>query len=192
MKKLAQLGLLLALVLGFSSPADAALLVEPLVGYNVSSKLDFEKGDLYTDGKLFTGGTGGAFGGRLGYQQLGFQVGLDYLHSTIDMDDDDFDKDIEMNEWAGFVGFEFPIFFRVYAGYIFSATGKTEMSDVKTDFSKGSGTKLGVGFTGLPFLSLNLEYRSGSFGEYEQDDNTVEDSTKYSSYLLSVSLPLTF
>lgn len=170
----------------FIQQAHSALLVEPVLGYNVSTTLDFENGDKYS------GGTGLGIGGRLGYQNLGFQLGLDYLHSSIDLDDNDFSENVTMDEYAAFVGFEFPVFFRVYAGYIFAATGETKnAADTKIEFSKGSGTKIGVGFTGLPFIDINVEYRSGSFGEAEAAGVTDKDDTKYKSVLLALSLPFT-
>lgn len=182
MLKLAQAGLLLALI-GFVAPVKAALLVEPVVGFNLGSKLEFDGGESYS------GGSGAAFGGRLGYQQLGFQLGVDYLRSGLNMDDNDFDKDVTMSEWAGFIGFEFPILLRVYAGYIFAATGETEYNNVDLELKKGSGTKVGLGFTGLPFVDINLEFRQGTFDEYKLGNATVDDKTDYQSYLISLSLP---
>ncbi|MNT19450.1 hypothetical protein D3C72_1547100 [compost metagenome] len=59
--------------------------------------------------------------------------------------------------------------------------------------AEGSGMKIGVGFTGLPFISINLEYIKDDFtkfnGESLDDSFDKFDST---AYLLSVSLPLTF
>lgn len=182
MLKLAQAGLLLALI-GFIGPVKAALLIEPVVGYNLGSKLEFEGGNSYS------GGSGAAFGGRLGYQQLGFQLGVDYLNSTLDMDDNDIGKDVKMSEWAGFIGFEFPILLRVYAGYIFSATGDSELNGADLELKKGSGTKVGLGFTGLPFVDINLEFRQGTFDEAKLGSATIDDKTDYQSYLISLSLP---
>src|SRR5690606_12288700 len=116
-------------------------------------------GENILSGDSYSGGNGGAYGGRLGYQNLGFQLAIDYLNSTIDMGDDDIKSDLKTSEWAAFVGFEFPILFRVYAGYIFSANGETEDANGELDLNKGSGTKVGVGFTGLPFIDINFEYR---------------------------------
>ena len=185
MKQLTQLALLLALAFGFSTHSQASLLIEPVVGYNIGAKYDAEGGENYT------GGTGAAFGGRLGYQNLGLQLGVDYLNSSLDMDDNDFDKNVSLSEWAGFVGFEFPVLLRVYAGYIFSATGTTKMSNANVDLIDGSGTKFGVGFTGLPFIDINVEYRTGAFGDYEISGTKVGKEVKYQSIMLGLSLPFT-
>lgn len=194
LKQLAQIALLLSLVLGFSSYSQAALLVEPVVGYSFS-KAEIEEqtvGSTTIDGDSYKG-SGGSFGGRLGYQNLGFQLGIDYLRSSIDINDSDFDKNLSTSEWAGFVGFEFPVLIRVYAGYIFSATGESEINGEKIEFSKGSGMKAGVGFTGLPFVDINFEYRKGSFGEFDTLDETFdEESTRFEAFMIGLSLPLTF
>ncbi len=188
------LGLFLVSFLFISFNAKAELLIEPVLGYTLNTKLDVkENTPLGLTGEEYTGGRGPSFGGRLGYQKLGFQVGLDYLNSSIDMDDKDFGKNVSLNEFAGFVGFEFPILLRVYAGYIFSANGETEdkASGDKITFKDGSGAKAGVGFTLLPFLDINLEYRRGTFDEWKSGSQKVDSEVDYSAFMLSLSLPFT-
>jgi hypothetical protein len=182
MKGIIQTFLLIILVT-FVSRANAGVLIEPVIGYNFGTSLDVE------DDEEYTGGTGLAYGGRIGYQQLGLQLGLDYLSSSVDMKDDDFDKNVDMSEWAAFVGFEFPVLVRVYAGYIFSATATSESQGLDLEMNKGTGTKIGVGFTGLPFVDLNVEYRTGSFKDYDIGTTTVDDKVNYKSIMLSASLP---
>ena len=156
--KVAQLFILILAFL-IIKPASAGLLIEPVVGYNVA-KFGVDN-PSYDEEKAI----GPSFGGRLGYQKLGFQLGLDYLHSSLDVDDNAFKENVTSNEWAGFVGFEFPVLLRVYAGYIFAATGESKLTgNQKLELSEGSGMKLGVGFTGLPFVDINFEYRKGTFG----------------------------
>jgi hypothetical protein len=187
-KKLTQVGLLLALILGFSSYSQAALLIEPVVGYNLG-KSNF-KSEVPSDPSLNDSSSdslkGASYGGRLGYQNLGFQLGVDYLASNLDIDGDEF----KTTEWAGFIGFEFPILLRVYAGYIFSGTGKTE-DDFK--FEKGTGPKFGVGFTILPFLDLNVEYRKITYDTYEGSEagTDFKIDTDYSAIMVGISLPFT-
>ncbi len=187
------LGLLIVSFLFVSTQARADLLIEPLIGYNLGVKTDFKKNDsLGFDGEEYTGGRGPAFGGRLGYQKLGFQVGLDYLHSEIDMDDKDIKEDVSLDEWAAFVGFEFPILFRVYAGYIFSAEGETEgVGNTKIDLKSGSGLKAGLGFTLLPFLDINFEYRRGTFDEWKMGTQKFDSEVDYNAFMIGLSLPFT-
>lgn len=177
------------LVLFITFQTQASILIEPLVGYQVAGKAEFEGGDSYS------GGMGPAFGGRLGYQNLGFQIGVDYLNSTLDMDDKDFKDDLKTGEWGAFVGFEFPILFRVYAGYIFSISGETAARDetsgasLKTDLNGGSGYKAGLGFTLLPFLDINFEYRNITVDSWKIEGSKQDDDFKYGAYMLSLSLP---
>lgn len=177
MRKISQLALLLALFFAVTSNVQASLLVEPLIGYNFNGKLGSA-----------SQGTGASFGGRLGYQNLGLQLGLDYLRSTLEYDRNwTNNAEFETNEYAAFIGYKFPILFRVYAAYIFSATGEVG----STKATDGTGTKLGASFSGLPFVNLNLEYRTGTFDKV----TTLGINTgkaDFSALLLSVSLPLTF
>lgn len=183
--KFAQLVLLILAFL-IIKPASAGVLIEPVVGYNM--------GDFKTDsaGSSTEDFSGASYGGRLGYQNLGFQLGIDYLKSNLSVDDKDY-SNLETSEWAGFVGFEFPVLLRVYAGYIFSATGETKIdtgpTKEKVDLKDGTGMKLGVGFTVLPFLDINLEYRKGKFGEYKMGGVKSDDDTDYDTYMVGVSLP---
>lgn len=184
MKKFTQLALLLATVLGFASQAQASLLIEPLVGYSVG-KYNYEYKEAGITDSDDESIQGLSYGGRLGYQNLGFQLGLDYLASSMDIDGDDFNT----TEWGGFVGFEFPILVRVYAGYVFSGTGKLEGDNDDLNLKGGTGPKLGVGFTLLPFLDINLEYRRITYDT--KDVDLGEMDADYSATMLSFSLPFT-
>lgn len=164
-------------------PADAGLLIEPVVGF---SSLKFETD---TASSSQEDATGLSMGGRLGYQNLGFQLGLDYLQSSLSVDDNNY-KDLNVSEFGGFVGFEFPVLLRVYAGYMFSVNGETKIGTQSVEFSEGNGTKFGVGFTGLPFVDINFEYRKGTFGHYDAGVLGSGDiDTTYSAYMISLSLP---
>jgi len=177
-KKLIQSLSILAFFMAIVPKADASILIEPVVGYNLTGK--------YGDDSSM----GPSYGGRLGWQNLGFQLGLDYLNSNIDVDSNDIKDPLAMSEWAAFVGFEFPILLRAYAGYIFSANG-TSKSDggAKIELTEGTGMKAGIGFTMLPFLDINLEYRKGTFGETKIGGSSTGDETDYSAYMIGVSLP---
>lgn len=185
--KIAQLFLLILAFL-IIKPASAGLLIEPVVGYNMGN---FEVETAGVD-KEKTSGT--SYGGRLGYQNYGFQLGLDYLASNLNVDDSAYGP-LKTSEWAGFVGFEFPILLRVYAGYIFSATADTKYNaglgagKQKIALEGGSGTKLGVGFTILPFLDINLEYRKVTFDDYKFAGSKVNDKSNYDTIMLGLSLP---
>lgn len=176
------------LVLFFlSGKTWAALLIEPVLGYNFATKADVEGYSNYT------AGSGVGYGGRLGYQALGtFQVGLDYLASSVSFSDSDFHKNLDTQEWGAFAGIRFPLFVKVYAAYIFSATGtnKDFKSDKKLQMMDGSGAKVGVGFTGIPFVDINIEWRQYTFGDYKKDGTKQDKTVDVSGLFVGISVPL--
>ena len=98
--------------------ANADLLIEPLIGFssgNFESELDEEEHST----------SGLSYGGRLGYQKLGFQLGVDYLKSSLNVDKKAW-GDLDVSDWSAFVGYQFPILFRIYAGYILSSVADTD------------------------------------------------------------------
>jgi hypothetical protein len=159
---------------------QAAILVEPLIGQSFSSRIGDE------------GGSGLSYGAHLGYQSDGgFQVGLDYLKSSIQLKDETvWNNKIDMTETGAFIGYKTDIF-KLYLGYIFSASADTKVIDgQKVAFEKGSGRKIGVGFTGFKYVHINLEYRYGKFDDIKLSGVSYGDD-KYSSMLLSLSIPIT-
>lgn len=174
---------LLSLVLLLSTAsAQAGVLVEPIIGLNFNHKLEGNGEDFK--------GLGGAWGGRLGYQNYGFQLGLDYLSSSTDMDEKELKNNFKSQDWAAFIGFEFPILVRVYAGYIFSSNGEVGLkSGGKAKLEGGSGTKIGIGFTGLPFVDINVEYRRGTYDDVKLGGTKGKDMD-FSATMISLSLPL--
>lgn len=179
-----RLFLFLVLLLGIQQMAMAELLVEPVVGWSGNQKID-------TSPKNYSGGNGLSYGGRLGFQKLGAQVGLDYLQSDISMSSSDFDKNLTTKEWAAFIGYKFPAFFRLYGGYIFSAEGDSKINNADLKLTGGTGFKAGLGFTILPFIDINLEYRKGTYDETKIGGATF-DGKGFEATMLSLSLPLTF
>lgn len=167
-----------ALILGFTSAAQARVLVEPYLGYEMGTTKN-------PDGKF----DGSQLGLRLAYSSpIFFWAGLDYTMGVSGT----FKPDVGSNDDGkrstlyGVVGVDFPILLRAWAGYGF-------MNEIKTDNGgkfKGKATKVGVGFTGLPFVSLNLEYITEKFDE--NDTFPITNDLENSTYVLSVSLPFEF
>lgn len=175
--------------------SQAAVLIEPILGYNLDGVLRVED-DVTGQTKTGGGGSGAAYGGRLGYQKLGFQIGVDYLNSKMKFKSE---EPIVSSEWGAFVGFEFPILLRAYAGYIFSASAEAENIDTgnggtaDANYSGGTGAKVGIGFTLLPFVDLNLEYRRTQYDELKVGSlPKSSDERTFSTFMVGVSLPLTF
>ena len=96
--------------------------------------------------------------------------------------------------------------FRVWGTYFlknkleFDSSTATAASDDSTEIT-GKGFALGAGFTGLPFVALNLEYRSITYDEIKQRDGTkitlpysmggsvVMNEIEAKDIVLSVSVP---
>ncbi len=186
--KFAQLFILILAFLVIK-PAQAGLLLEPVLGYSLS------KFEIDQAGSSEEKANGPSVGGRIGYQNLGFQLGLDYLRSNLSVDDNDYKEDLVTSEFAGFVGFEFPILLRVYAGYIFMASAESDIDrglgagKQSFELNDGKGMKLGVGFTVLPFLDINVEYRKGTYSELKIGSTKTDVDTDFSAVMVGVSLP---
>lgn len=169
-------------ILGQGS-AKADLLLDPYIGYGIGQQ-ELEQSGVtaeYTQ-------TGTMMGARVGWQSLGLMIGADIGHAPT------LTQELTLaalggvkgteTEYSGtymgaFIGYDFPILVRAWATYFFDITYSPETGDDTT----ATGTSFGVGFTGLPFVSLNAEYRMLSF-----DDSDLESSEVF----LSASIPLTF
>ncbi|MBX3022159.1 MAG: outer membrane beta-barrel protein [Bdellovibrionales bacterium] len=174
------LGLLSALAIGFAAPkAQAAILLEPYLGYHTGK---------YDSGSREYDLSGLNFGARLGYQNLGLQLGLDYMTGAWTVKTDP-SLDAEPSDLGLFVGYQFPVMMRVYGVYNLQSKNKAK-SSAGSSTLEGSGIKLGVGFTSLPLVAVNLEYRSSTYTKV--DGNSLSKNAKDNTYGLTVSLPLTF
>lgn len=155
---------MMIMVAGFQ--AQAGIYVEPYLGYNLAG--DFN--DVDTNGVNL--------GGRLGYSlPMLVSFGLDYNFGTYDADG----TDVDVSNLGAFVAVDFPILVRAYASYYLNAK-----AEVGSNEFEGSGVALGVGFTGLPFLSVNVEYRTINYDDFNGSSVDVDGS----EILLGVSLPL--
>lgn len=184
----------LAMLLTFlTSSAHATLVVEPLIGHNFAGKAEIHGG-----GDKYTGINGLGYGGRVGFSKLGFSLMADYLRSNLDMHDGDFSKKLNTNEFAGLVGFRFPILLKVYGGYIFNADGDSRYkgggggSSQSFKLNSGHGMKIGAGWTLFPLLDINLEYRKIQFDDYKVGGSKNSSNVDLSAWMLSVSLPFRF
>lgn len=168
--------MVLILCLSFGLSVQAGILLEPFVGMTFNGEID---ADL--DNKV----TGTEMGARVAWQTLGFFVGADYRMSDLEIDYDNLgESDFNMSRLSAIVGYDFPILLRAWAGLTIQGSGDGDGSDV----SDASGSLLGVGYKGLPFLSVNFEMVNYKFSDVEGSSNDLEGS----HYLLSLSFPLTF
>lgn len=159
----------------FVNTAQAGFLIEPYVGTGqFKSTVDFAGQDEETDSIT-------AMGARVGYGFLGtIYAGIDYAQQTTTVGDDD----ATMTNMAAFVGVDLPILLRAWAKYYLTSSFAEKEFD-KTDFSDGYA--IGVGFTGLPFVSLNLELQTIN---YVLDFSGTDVDVNTAATIFSVSLPL--
>ncbi|MGZ3787533.1 MAG: hypothetical protein ACXVLQ_03375 [Bacteriovorax sp.] len=148
----------------FATIASAGVLVEPQLGYVLSNKFNGTvslSGPLTATSTSDYKATGVEYGARLGYQVMGFMGGLNYGHmSGTSKNANGTKDDIKGNNLGVFAGFNAPILVRGWIAYNFSSK-----ADVGSDKFKGHSTEIGLGFTGLPFLSVNAIYRMYNYTE---------------------------
>lgn len=166
--------LVLMFVLPFS--ANAGLEVEPYLGYTIDGTLS-QAGA--TDSDL----SGVGMGARLGYGFLPLLgAGVEFYKGNLTADASGTESDFEPTDIGIYASVDFPILVRAWATYVLSSK-----VDVAAGEFSGSGFKLGVGFTGLPFVSINLEYTTINYDELNGSSATDVDR---SGIMLGVSLPL--
>lgn len=170
----------------FTSSAQAGFLLEPYIGTNLNSTY---KDNLNTCTSNCDGSVSGtAIGGRVGFQNFGFMLGLNGKQVTYDIEHQS--NDMKTTTVGAFVGYDFPIMLRVWAEYIFSGTGKFDDS-VNSEYQLKSGTNLGIGYKLMPFVSLNLEIGAMNFDELKYDGGSQKLDTDLNTYLVSLSFPIT-
>lgn len=179
-KSLIALGVL-ALAALTSVTASASLLIEPHVGYNLYGNADYSS--------ITTKYNGAQYGARLGGQFLGLMGGFDFTHSAYTAKSTSASgsssNDVKRDQFGIFAGYNLPILLRAWVGYYFS----DKSSGANSTWDKGHGTELGLGFTGLPFLSFNLEYRMSTYDKSNAGALSPEFKTK--EIVLGVSAPFT-
>lgn len=156
---------------GFAKPASAGVHLEPYVGYAMP--------------KLTAGSTeedlkGVIYGARLGYSIPMFAFGAEYMGGSLKDEDGDTGKPGDI---GAFVSVEFPVMIRAFATYFVKSKVAFDTGDLE-----GSGFKAGIGFTPLPLLSVNIEYISGTYDEF--DGTKLPTDYEVKGLALTVSLPL--
>lgn len=189
--------ILLALItLSFHAHAD--LLIEPFVGVHLVGSV--ENGDSFDSTDTDSATTVGA---KVGYASLvGFQAGVDYriMNHSFDPDESGYgDFEYTHNLMYAFIGYQFPVLFRIYVGVRVmgegEALGNLSGSELKLESDGMTSTLFGFSYTGLPLLAINLEVVSYAWTDQERTyggvTTTGSSDFEGSHYLLSLSLPLT-
>ena len=203
--------LLFFVLLTLSVSANSALLIEPYIGYMISSG-DYELTDSGSNLSTWDASTNApVIGARLGYKSiLGIFFAVDYsmysgqsvklerssgsyTYSATSYNDLEFDG--SSTNIGLTAGIALPLI-RAYATYFVSS--KLEVDETPTptfvrsgDEFSGDGFGLGVSLGFIPFISINFEYRAISF-----DAETLSNNPGYkmkpesNEILISLSVPL--
>ena len=188
MKKL----MIICLFLTFGvTESKAGLLLEPYVGYQLGTldgKYKYKSTGIEADYPE-TSHSGAGFGARVGFQTFGLMLGGVYeTIPSITQERNDTESDLGSSSKLGvFVGYDFPLFLRVWGTYFLDVSAEDEDGN---DFSDlyDSGVGAGVGLTFLPLVSLNVEYRMYTWSD--NFNNADYTDTNHSEIFVSVSLPL--
>ena len=178
--------------------AQAGLMIEPYVGYQMGSyNLKFKDLDLKEEGAQ----TGAGYGLRLGYSlPVLAWIALDgqYGSGKQKPKDTTVFNEAKYKSSALFldVGIDLPILLRAWVGYGFSNQLDLDY-DTGTDYTlKGTATKFGLGFTPLPLFSVNVEAITNSYTTVSPNLNNSDklsdtySETKNTAIFVSISLPL--
>lgn len=166
--------------LTFSSRAE--IMIEPYVSIIASSTIEGDVTISSTPTKIDTDSTGTLYGLRLGYGlPLGLGFGLDYqTGSAKDGDDTEFTP----TDIGAYVSYALPVMLKFWFVYDFQSS--TKFDDYN---ATGSGMKLGVGYTGFPFVSINLEYQTNTYDDADEDLITKYDISS-TTILGGISFPI--
>jgi len=181
------------LFMSVSMSANALFHIEPYLGYK---KVSGENSNSTVTSYDFGGVN---YGARLGLSSFGFFGGVDYSMGSGDWETETSNVkstvDSSQKMLGLFAGYELPILLRGWVSYYMDIKHEIESGSNNGREYSGKGLGFGVGYTGLPFVSLNLEYKTYSYDEYESAAGTkvtIDGSNKIdlSEIMVSVSLPL--
>lgn len=152
--------------------AHAGLLIDPYMNYAVS-------GSTSTSYDV----TGSEFGARLGLSTLGFGYGVDFVAGgSLTYKNSTTSTSYTPSGYGLFLSYKFPILVRGYASYMLESKITANGSA-----TKGKATKIGIQYTGLPFLAIGLETFSGTYTE--TNGTALSPNTTDSQTRLAISVP---
>lgn len=159
--------------------AHAGLMLEPYIGYEFGKTSD-------------TDSTGVVLGGRVAYSlPVFFWFGVDYsLMAGGKVKTAGGDSDLTRSDLYAVAGVDFPILVRAWFGYGLMNTGTVKSNAGDAEASKGSNTKVGIGFTFLPLVSINVEMINHKDYEVKSGALTLTSTDSDNTTMVSLSLPL--
>jgi len=183
------------LVVAVGAKANAGLMIEPYLGYELSSALKLEAGGVDSGGKT----SGLDLGLRVAYKlPMMVWLGLDYSMMSdgkFKGEDASNDGKVDRSNLYFDVGVNLPVLARLWVGYGLMNSAKAKFdAGGETTLKNGTNIKLGVGLTPLPMVSINLEYFMHDYKDWESGSNSgaasdVWSTHKESGLLLGVSVP---
>ncbi len=184
--RLLVLGLVTSVAVLSARPAQASLLLEPYLGYELG-KLEYT-GTPNASFDL----SSAALGLRLGVAFPVFFVAADYSFlvggSSKQNDANSTKWDASGNQLFVEVGAQLPLV-RAYVGYGLMNTFELKNNGTTNKFEGGTAIKAGVGTTIMPMFAVNLEYINSSYDKI--NGNSPSDS-KSNYFMLNLSLPFEF
>ena len=129
--------------------------------------------------------SGLGIGGRVYYEYFNFFGGIDLKLSANNADSPD--RDYEQNQLGLLGGVQFPFApIRVWTSFYFLDVMSVSPSGY--DY-KGGGYAFGLGFSPLPFMSINMEYKGSTYDEVEKPagDEMLTNEAELSSLFISLS-----
>lgn len=172
-------------ILASSLQANAGILLDPYLG-KVDTEIETKIEAFPALDSKDTVNNNSIYGTRLGVKFSMFSLGIDY---QVVSGDDRYDEDFSINNTSLFLGIDLPVWFRFWGEYFLSSNITGDTADTIDDLEMVNGYGLGVGFTGLTFVSINLEMENINY-EYVVSGLDVEYSQK--NTILTLSIPLDF
>lgn len=189
----------------------AGILIEPHLGYALKGSTSSINETDSIDNSAWSYSnkySGPEYGAKLGYQLLGLMAGVSYNHATYTLKDtvtctavcssSTPSYSVKRDDLGVFLGYNAPILVRVWVGYDFSVKEKVTSAVTNWvsvgDWDKGVATELGIGYTAIPFLSLNFTYRmityTKQFDSASNTESTRATKLKTNEMVLSISAPI--
>ena len=193
MRKKIRVFFLILMISFFALKSDAGVLIDPYLGYLFPGNATQGPGDSFK----FHGPVYGIRGGFQETVMLGFDFGKSYLKFKRGKPVYVLPRDYSGTYFSFFAGVSLPaIPLRFWASYYLYSEYEDGEGRGSGDSYLGDGYGATIGFTGIPFLSLNLEFRMFRFDRFEDaisgEKTDLEPDLLSNEILLTVSVPLVF
>lgn len=197
MKKL----LLCLTFISISFSAIADIMIEPYAGHVFGA----DGSTQFSSRSYESEYSGTMYGGRVGIWNAGFIAGFDYSKSSPEVETtlngSTFKEKVDKSQMGLYIGYHFPILFRFWVSYFFNGKlegkkafqqGTNQLFTSRDSLEDGTGYGVGLGWTGLPFISINLEYRTVEYETWIYNGSTlsgIDDKMDFTEKILSISFP---